>query len=355
MHGHSKSGNSLSLRLLAQPRDMKRQTEVAVGEPARISPVDAGVERPLWSVMIPTFNCAHYLRQTLESVLAQDPGRDQMQIGVVDDCSSDDPQKVVEELGRKERVEFYRKEKNEGAVRNFNTCIERSRGHLIHILHGDDYVERTFYNEFSSAFDACQQCAAIFSRALDVDEESELVGLSNFVSSLAKRSNDPQQLMMDNPIRTPTAVVRRQFYELHGGFNPSLVFVADWELWVRTIVHGGARMLNKPLAFYRVSNKSDTRRVSRTAEVQRDYFRLAKLWRTQGLACFDDMAFERMVVQFSLSQWRHYRAAGDDDAANANYLFWRDHCQWKERILVPLKDRLRQFRSMIRSEARIYA
>lgn len=49
-----------------------------------ILPVADGEPRPLWSVMIPTYNCASYLRETLASVLAQDPGPDLMQIAVVD-------------------------------------------------------------------------------------------------------------------------------------------------------------------------------------------------------------------------------------------------------------------------------
>ena len=67
---------------------------------ATIPPILDGTARPLWSVMIPTYNCVNYLRETLASVLAQDPGPEIMQIEVVDDHSTkDDPAAVVEELG----------------------------------------------------------------------------------------------------------------------------------------------------------------------------------------------------------------------------------------------------------------
>jgi glycosyltransferase involved in cell wall biosynthesis len=94
--------------------------------------------------MIPSHDCAPYLRETLASVLAQDPGPDRMQIEVVDDGSPDDPRAVVDELGRG-RVDFFRQSRNVGHVANFHTCVERSRGRLVHLLHGDDCVRDGFY------------------------------------------------------------------------------------------------------------------------------------------------------------------------------------------------------------------
>ncbi|HZY25562.1 MAG TPA: glycosyltransferase, partial [Bacteroidales bacterium] len=76
--------------------------------------------------MIPTYNCAHYLRETIASVLAQDPGPEIMQIEVVDDHSTrDDPEVVVKELAG-DRVGFYRQSQNVGYIKNFETCLQRS-------------------------------------------------------------------------------------------------------------------------------------------------------------------------------------------------------------------------------------
>src|SRR5262245_31425455 len=106
-----------------------------------------GSPRPLWSVMIPKFNCARFLRQTLESVLCQDPGPEVMEIEVVDDCSTkDDPEQVVRDVGRG-RVKFYRQKQNVGHTRNFETCLQRTSGQLVHLLHGDDAVIRGFYQK----------------------------------------------------------------------------------------------------------------------------------------------------------------------------------------------------------------
>jgi glycosyltransferase involved in cell wall biosynthesis len=302
----------------------------------RIAPVPAGVKRPLWSVMIPTFNCARYLGRTLQSALEQDPGPERMQIEVVDDASTkDDPEAVVREIGRG-RVRFYRKPKNAGATANFNTCIERSTGRLVHILHGDDWVGPEFYARFGAAFEESPRCAAVFSRAFIVDEQGKSLGLSLPVGSLSRESNDARELMLDNPLRAPAAVVRRRFYEEQGGFEPSLVHVADWEMWVRAVTRGRARMLDRALASYRLFAANDTGRLVQSADNYRDYLRLAEIWERAGLPGFDRVAFERMVIRKAVEQWRQFRILKNPEAAGAYSAFLRDSfsTQWRLGILL---------------------
>jgi GT2 family glycosyltransferase len=287
-----------------------------------IEPVRPDAARPLWSVMIPTYNCADYLRRTLESILAQDPGPDQMQIEVVDDCSTAaPPEEVVGELG-KGRVLFHRNEQNLG-VGNFNVCLARSRGHLVQVLHQDDYVGPQFYKTMAAAFEETPECAAIFSRCFLINSKDELLGVTKFCSSLATVSRDPGEFLMANPLRTPGVVVRRSFYERYGGFSTRLSNVEDWEMWVRAIVHGGARMLKEPLAYYRQHDQSTTNRNGRRAENLRDHLRLSAKWQADGLKGFDHVRFHRESVRLAFCQALEFAARGDREAALANFRFYR--------------------------------
>ena len=60
---------------------------------------------------------------------------------VLCDGSTDlDVEALVMSLG-KGRVKYYRQPQNVGSLRNFETCINRANGHLVHLLHGDDRVK----------------------------------------------------------------------------------------------------------------------------------------------------------------------------------------------------------------------
>ena len=223
-----------------------------------IPPVADGEPRPLWSVMIPTYNCASYLRQTLASVLAQDPGSDVMQIAVVDDHSTQgDPAAVVEELGRG-RVEFYRQPQNVGIVKNFQTTLEMSRGKLIHQLHGDDLVRDGFYQKLQRAFLENPEIGAAFCRHIIMDEHSHWQHISVLEQQESGVLPGSWLLLIAGfqRIQTPSIVVRREVYEKLGGFDYRLAIAEDWEMWVRIAANYPIGYEVEPLAIYRKHSKS---------------------------------------------------------------------------------------------------
>jgi glycosyltransferase involved in cell wall biosynthesis len=269
--------------------------------------------------MIPTFNCAKYLRPCLESVLAQDPGASQMEIEVVDDCSTeDDPEAVVRELG-KGRVRFHRNVPNQGVTRNFNTCLERSSGQLVHILHGDDYVLPGFYRKIEEMAEAHPGVAFFHARALILDEAGSTQSSSPAIEELESPGNDVAAYYYTNPFRTAGVVVRRAFYEEYGGFNPKFVHVGDWEMWVRAIFLGTGICSNETLATYRSFEGNDTARLVSTGVNLHDCLKLSDHWAGCGMPGFSPKQFRDMIA-FAASHWAEvFRKAGNTEA-HSTYL-----------------------------------
>jgi glycosyltransferase involved in cell wall biosynthesis len=186
-----------------------------------VEPVADNVVRPFWSVMIPTYNCGAYLRQTLASVLSQDQGPDRMQIEVVDDASdSDEPRAIVEELGGG-RVTFTRQPANVGHIANFHTCLQRARGEVVHLLHGDDLVGPGYYEALERGFRTSPQIGAAFCRARLIDETGEELSTTEQEEDRAgPLPNHLIRLAREQRIMTPSIAVRRDAYVELGGFDP---------------------------------------------------------------------------------------------------------------------------------------
>jgi len=228
-------------------------------------------KKPFWSVMIPAYNCALHLRKTLESVLAQDPGTEHMQIEVIDDCSSDNPEKVVQEVGRG-RVGYFRQEKNVGHTKNFETCLKRSKGLWVHQLHGDDYVLSGFYDEMKKLIDANVEIGAAFCQNFMVNEFDQFIGLSGLIQTQAGVIPEfLKSIAYQQQIFTPSIVVKRSVYEDLGGFDERLKWCEDWEMWVRISKKYAVGYLPKPLACYRVHNTSNTARYAKNAIKMYDF------------------------------------------------------------------------------------
>lgn len=293
-----------------------------------ISPVPEGIQRPLWSVMIPTFNCALYLRHTLQSVLQQDPGPDQMEIEVIDDCSTkDDPEAVVREMGGG-RVRFHRKPKNAGAIANFNTCIERSRGTLVHILHGDDSVLPGFYTTVGGMAADHPECALYATRCFFMDEEGHYTGVTGRLPELESApSADAKSFFSVNPLQFAGVAVRRAFYEKQGGFLPQLVHTADWEMWARAVANGRGLVNPSVLAMYRVFAANDTGRLMRTAENLADEERLCAVLHGRHPE-LNVAELRRHIFCKAFSQEERFARLDDREAVAANRAFRRARHSW---------------------------
>jgi len=245
---------------VAAPIPVELTPKVSV--PARINypsiePIHERSNRPFWSVMIPTYNNVKYLQQTLKSVLDQDPGFNEMQIEVVDDCSTqDDIEAIVRKIGQN-RISFYKQPQNVGLSANWNTCIRRANGHWVHILHQDDIVLPGFYSHLREALEKESSIGAAFCRHAFIDEKGEQLFLSPFERETAGiLSYWLERLAVECRIQCAAVVVKRSVYEELGGFHPELVYALDWDMWKRIAAHYSFWYEPQTLACYRLWHSS---------------------------------------------------------------------------------------------------
>ncbi len=246
----------------------------------RIDPVRQA-KRPFWSVMIPTYESGALLEPTLRSVLAQDPGPDQMQIEVVDDCSTGDPpEPVVDRLAR-DRVHVHRHPVNVGISANFTACVRRSVGEWVHILHGDDLVLPGFYEHARRVINANEDVGAVIVGCEVIDHTGTVIESPKPLRAEPGILGNAfvRGLFSHNPIRTPAVIVRRSVYEAIGGYAPTLSHTADWDMWKRILTTTPTWYEPRVLALYRTHEAADTVRASASGRGAREELASVKLAR----------------------------------------------------------------------------
>lgn len=313
-----------------------------------IPPIPPDRHRPRWSVMIPTFNCARTLARTLESVLAQDLGADAMQIEVVDDRSTlDDPEEVVRRVGGG-RVAFARQERNGGVTRNFNTCIMRAQGRLVHILHGDDWVEPGFYAAIDRLAQRHPAASLYASRVASRDATGAAIWVSQRMAACEQAPQTSlESFWIGNPLQCAGIVVPRHAYEATGGFREDLVHTADWEMWTRLTGHGGLVMTPEVLASYRITDGNETGRLMRTAGNLHDIERLFRLWQRR-YPTFPLARAHRQNVWRAYHQYETFLERGDVEAAQANREFWHVRAGWTLRCWALWRQGRRRVKRLVR-------
>jgi glycosyltransferase involved in cell wall biosynthesis len=200
--------------------------------------------------MIPAYNCAPYLGETIMSILAQDMGEENMQIEVVDDASTDvDVAQLVATLSNG-RVHYFRQPTNVGSLRNFETCLNRSHGHLIHLLHGDDRVLPGFYARLTQLAQQHPEAGAFFSHYASIDEDGNRTYVPKAIPEQGILQNWLLRIAERQYIQYASIAVRREVYEMLGGFCGTN-YGEDWEMWVRIARHYPMAYTPEILAEYR--------------------------------------------------------------------------------------------------------
>ncbi len=212
---------------------------------------------PRVSVCVPTYNCAHYLGQALDSVLSQ--GFGDFELVVCDDVSTDDTGAMVAGY-RDPRVRYRRFETRGGQAGNFNRCLDAASGEYVTLLHADDFFLPGFLEDRVRRLDASPSTGWVFGSVRTVDAEARELPFSRPFE--ADRAFAPGELL--EPLLhgcivcPPSMMVRKRCIDEVGLFRTDLTWGHDWEWALRLAELAGVEYASEPLAAYRVHDGSGT-------------------------------------------------------------------------------------------------
>ena len=111
------------------------------------------MNKPKYSILIPTYNRASLIAETLDCAFSQDYPN--LEIIVCDNCSTDDTWKVL--CAYKEscpQLIIYQNKTNVGPVLNWVKCLELATGEFGKLLYSDDLISSNFVSETMRHFDS---------------------------------------------------------------------------------------------------------------------------------------------------------------------------------------------------------
>jgi glycosyltransferase involved in cell wall biosynthesis len=236
-----------------------------------VSPPSTDPDRPVWSIMIPTWRPdPTRLRAALESVLAQTRTGGRFQVTVVDDAS---PGWVgLPQLGAVAAgVTLERNAHRLGIAGNWNRCLELARGHLVHLLHQDDFVRDGFYARIEAGLTAHPEAGAAFVQPSYVDSTGRELQRGAQVSARSGLLHDwVEHVFVQLRFACAGIVVRRSVYERLGGYDTRLRYTLDWDMWQRIAVSTPIWYEPERLACCRLHGSSATNRLLRSGRNLRE-------------------------------------------------------------------------------------
>ncbi len=216
---------------------------------------------PKISVCIPTFNHGHFLKDAIDSVLAQT--YTDFELVVVDNCSTDDTARVVRAyVARDRRIRYVRNPVNVGAQNNLNRCIELASGEYVNILCADDMLEPTALQELVRAFEDHPRVSLAGCARVVVDKDLRPMSALSFSGKFELVPGGEairKCLRGGNRIGEPSAVLFRK-NDAARGFDARYRQLIDLEMWFHLLRKGDFAFVPELLCRFRRHEESQTRR-----------------------------------------------------------------------------------------------
>jgi glycosyltransferase involved in cell wall biosynthesis len=221
------------------------------------------LEKPLISVLVPLYNAAEYILETLRSILSQDFSN--IEVIVVDDCSKDASFQLVRDFMATQnegRIKLFKNETNLGPEGNWNKALSLATGKYIKLVCSDDTLEPGALSKQVAIFENPENSGlslvagsriVINSKGIRLGKRGNLKGgrLSSMVAM--------KQVIRagTNPLGEPAAgmFIRTDAQKI-GGYRFYSPYAIDVDFWMRLLQLGDLWFVPEAISTFRISKES---------------------------------------------------------------------------------------------------
>jgi len=308
------------------------------------------ITTPEISVIMPTYNCALYIGEAVDSVISQKYRN--FELIIIDDGSIDDTEEVIHRYKNDSRIK-YKKIKHSGkpSVAR-NVAIQMASGKYVAFCDADDILPADTLSLKIEFYQRYPDAGLIFTDYVDFrvnKEKKDYERLSyfqkqdNFKKNLVgKYIKDQfktfhfftpeirQQLLAKLFIHTSTVLVPKYVLKKVGHFNETLIYGEDWDLWLRILKKFPCGYIDEILCYKRTWEKSLT--------MNRRQFLIKSIFVQKRFLETERLSSENIkLIKQSLSLKAYeigYQTFQKGNTKEARRWFWESICnnfnEWKQ-------------------------
>ncbi|MEM4395456.1 MAG: glycosyltransferase family 2 protein [Thermoplasmata archaeon] len=228
--------------------------------------------KPLVSIGMPVYNGEKYIRQALDSLLAQD--YENFELIISDNASEDKtPEICLEYAARDKRIRYYRNQKNMGAAWNFKRVFELSKGKYFMWAAHDDLWDKAYIRKCVEALEQNPSAVLCCTSLRFIDEEGKIIygftdeeGKIIYVPNYEEHYDNPDLSSQNVRERAKILAKRHGWYTIYGLIRPEAlrktrffqpIFAPDVVLLMELCLLGPFIKVPEILFFYRQFRNKD--------------------------------------------------------------------------------------------------
>jgi glycosyltransferase involved in cell wall biosynthesis len=226
------------------------------------------MEKPLVSIITPSYNQGEFIEDTIRSVINQTYTN--IEYIIMDAKSTDSTIKILEKYKDKSNIKIVI-EKDKGQSDAINKGFKLASGEIIGWINSDDVLKLDCVENIVNAFNNNKAAAIVYGDIEHIDEQG------NFIKRVIPRELTYDSLLNVHPdVVQPGSFYKGDYVREVGYLDENIHFAMDYDLWLRLLKKGKAIRLNAVLAEFRLQSNSKTVGSGNWKKFWRDIFDVRK-------------------------------------------------------------------------------